>query len=99
MIKVNNLEIVDEIADCNSRKRKLTFIEGASMSRIHISDLNPSDELLCLTDEQMLDINGGSWFTRILGGVLIVAGALTSSVGIGAALIAGGVDIIISGEQ
>jgi hypothetical protein len=71
------------------------------MARIQITDLNHSQSelLLCeLTAEEMLEINGGSWFTRIVGAVLIVAGALTSPVGIGVALIEAGAAIIISGE-
>ncbi|MEA5526899.1 hypothetical protein [Nodularia spumigena] len=71
------------------------------MAKIQIADINVSDsELLCnLTDEEMFDVNGGSWFTRILGGVLIVAGVLTTPVGIGAALITGGSAIIAAGEN
>ena len=72
------------------------------MARIQIADINPSQSelLLCeLTAEEMLEINGGSWFTRIVGAVLIVAGAFTTPVGIGAALIVAGTDIIISGEK
>ncbi|MBG1267516.1 hypothetical protein [Nostoc sp. WHI] len=72
------------------------------MARIQITDLNPSESelLLCeLTAEEMLEINGGSWFTRIVGATLIVAGVLTSSVGIGVALIGAGATIFASGEE
>ncbi|BBD66610.1 hypothetical protein NIES4072_61170 [Nostoc commune NIES-4072] len=71
------------------------------MARIQITDLNPSQSelLLCeLTAEEMLEINGGGWFKRIIGAALIVVGAFTTPVGIGAALIGAGGAIIASEE-
>jgi hypothetical protein len=49
------------------------------MARIQIADINPSEsELLYeLNDGEILDINGGSLFTRIFGTVLIVLGIFT----------------------
>ena len=74
------------------------------MANIQIADINPSEsELLYeLTNAEILDINGGGWFTRwfrrIVGVAMIIAGALTTPVGIGAALISGG-SVIIAGEE
>lgn len=70
------------------------------MASIQITDLNSSEsELLYeLTNAELLDINGGGWFSDVLGVVMIVTGIFTSSVGIGTALIAGGVSIINGGS-
>ncbi|MEJ6486772.1 hypothetical protein N0Y54_36860 [Nostoc punctiforme UO1] len=70
------------------------------MASIQITDLNSSkSELLYeLTNADLLDINGGGWFSDILGVAMIVTGIFTSSVGIGTALIAGGVSIINGGS-
>jgi lactobin A/cerein 7B family class IIb bacteriocin len=75
------------------------------MARIQICDLNHSDsELLYeLTDKELLDINGGGWFKRIAGAVLIVGGAALAITGVGAgagvALITGGAGIIASDKD
>jgi hypothetical protein len=71
------------------------------MASIQITDLNVSEsELLYnLTDEQILEINGGSWFSRIFGGLMVVVGIFTTPVGIGVALIGGGSSIIAAGER
>ena len=65
------------------------------MAQIQITDLNPSDFGFMeeLTEEELLAINGGGWFNKLLGGVLIFAGFFTSF-GIGAALIGAGGNII-----
>ncbi|MBN3906100.1 MAG: hypothetical protein HWQ35_05925 [Nostoc sp. NMS1] len=70
------------------------------MASIQITDLNSSkSELLYeLTNAELLDINGGGWFSDVLGVAMIVTGIFTSSVGIGTALIAGGVSIINGGS-
>jgi predicted phage tail protein len=66
------------------------------MAQIQITDLNPSDFGFMeeLTEEELLAINGGGWFNKLLGGVLIFAGFFTTSVGIGVALIGAGGNII-----
>jgi hypothetical protein len=71
------------------------------MASIQITDLNVSEsELLYdLTDEQILEINGGGWFSRIFGGLMVVVGIFTTPVGIGVALIGGGSSIIAAGER
>jgi hypothetical protein len=71
------------------------------MARIQIADINPSEsELLYeLNDGEILDINGGSWFTRIFGTVLIVLGIFTSPFQIGVALIGAGGSIVREGEM
>jgi hypothetical protein len=71
------------------------------MARIQIADINPSEsELLYeLNDGEILDINGGSWFSRIVGAAMIVAGCFTTPIGIGTALITGGSAIIAAGEK
>ena len=71
------------------------------MANIQIADINPSEsELLYeLTDAEILDINGGGWFSRIFGGLMVIVGIFTTPVGIGTALIAGGSSIIASGER
>lgn len=74
------------------------------MSRTQITDVSYSDFGLMeeLTDEELLQVNGGSedgdpgrkkWWQWVVGGALIVAGALTSSVGVGVALIGAGTAI------
>jgi predicted phage tail protein len=47
----------------------------------------------------MLDINGGGWLKVLIGAALIVAGAFTTPVGIGAALIGAGGAIIASDDS
>ncbi|AFY48971.1 hypothetical protein Nos7524_3168 [Nostoc sp. PCC 7524] len=71
------------------------------MARIQIADLNPSDSELLhdLSDSEMLDINGGGWLKVLIGAALIVAGAFTTPVGIGAALIGAGGAIIASDDS
>jgi hypothetical protein len=71
------------------------------MANIQIADINPSEsELLYeLTDAEILDINGGSWFSRIFGGLMVIVGIFTTPVGIGVALITGGSSIIAAGEH
>ncbi len=66
------------------------------MAQIQITDLNPSDFGFMeeLTEEELLAINGGGWFNKLLGGILIFAGIFTTSFGIGAALIGAGGNII-----
>ena len=68
------------------------------MARIQITDLNPSDSASMeeLTEEKLLEINGGSLWTWLAGGALIVVGALTTPVGIGVGLIGAGAVIIAS---
>jgi hypothetical protein len=68
------------------------------MNHIQITDLNPSDSGLMdeLTDEEFLAVNGGKWYHWLAGAALIVTGALTTPVGIGAALIGAGGAIIAS---
>ncbi|MFN4876064.1 MAG: hypothetical protein ACK5GT_06345 [Aphanizomenon sp.] len=70
------------------------------MARIQIADINPSEsELLYeLNDGEILDINGGSWFSRIVGAAMIVVGCFTTPIGIGIALIEAGAVIIAAGE-
>jgi hypothetical protein len=67
------------------------------MARIQITDLNSSDSASMeeFTEEELLEINGGSVLTWLGGGALIIVGALTAGVG-GAALIAAGATIISS---
>ncbi|MBD2533350.1 hypothetical protein H6G97_28825 [Nostoc flagelliforme FACHB-838] len=64
------------------------------MTRIQITDLNPSEPGLLyeLTDEELLDINGGSLFGRIVGAVVTVVGIGVSIVNppLGTGLILGG---------
>ncbi len=75
------------------------------MARIQICDLNHSNsELLYeLTDQELLDINGGGLFKKIAGALLIVGGtalAITGvGAGVGAALIGGGAAIIASDDD
>lgn len=75
------------------------------MARIQICDLNHSNsELLYeLTDQELLDINGGGLFKKILGAVLIVGGTALAITGVGAgagaALIGGGATIIASDKD
>ena len=73
------------------------------MSRLQITELNSSDfGLEELTDEELLQINGGSedadpgkkkWWQWAIGGALVIIGAFTSPAGIGGALIAGGIAV------
>lgn len=58
------------------------------MAHIQITDLNSSDTGLLyeLTDEELLDINGGSLFNQILGGILIAGGAVLGLTGAGTAV-------------
>jgi len=71
------------------------------MAQIQITDLNPSDSASMeeLTDEELLEINGGSLWTWLAGSALIVVGALTTPVGIGVGLIAAGATIIASDSE
>ena len=77
------------------------------MAQIQITDVNLSDSVSSdsasmeeLTDEELLEINGGSFWTWLGGAGLIVAGVLTTPVGIGAALIgAGGAVIAWRGDN
>jgi hypothetical protein len=71
------------------------------MAQIQITDLNPSDSASMeeLTDEELLEINGGSLWTWLTGSALIVVGALTTPVGIGVGLIAAGATIIASDSE
>lgn len=57
------------------------------MAHIQITDLNPSESGLLyeLTDEELVDINGGSLFGRIVGALLTVAGIVVSTASLGAA--------------
>lgn len=69
------------------------------MSRIQINDLNSSDFsfLSELTDEEMLDINGGGWFSRAIGIACLFFGAFfPPSTAIGVALIGAGAAILSS---
>jgi hypothetical protein len=68
------------------------------MARIQITDLDPSDSVSMeeLTEEELLEINGGSVWTWLAGAALITAGVLTTPVGIGAALIGAGAVVIAS---
>lgn len=74
------------------------------MAHIQLTNLNPSDseameelaEMEELTEEELLEINGGKWFHWVAGAGLIVAGVLTSPVAIGAALIGAGGAVIAS---
>ena len=74
------------------------------MNHIQMTGLNPSDsgsmeelvEMEELTEEELLEVNGGRWFHWVAGAGLIVAGVLTSPTGIGAALIGAGGAIIAS---
>jgi hypothetical protein len=67
------------------------------MARIQITDLNSSDSASMeeLTEEELLEINGGSVLTWLAGGGLIIVGALTAGLG-GIALIGAGAAIISS---
>jgi len=74
------------------------------MAHIQTTDLNSSDfafmeELEELTEEELLEINGGSFWTWLGGSALIVAGVLTAPVGIGASLIGAGGAIISSDSK
>lgn len=62
------------------------------MARIQITDLNSSDFgfMEKLTDEELLEINGGKWYNWVVGAVLVVAAVLTVNPGLaltGAAVI------------
>jgi hypothetical protein len=71
------------------------------MAKIQITDLNTSDfaSIEELTEEELLEINGGSFWTWLGGAALIVAGVLTTPVGIGAALIGAGGAVIASDSK
>lgn len=70
------------------------------MASVQITDLNSSkSELLYeLSDDEILDINGGGLLGDIVGVVMIVAACFTSPV-IGVALIGGGVNLINGGSN
>lgn len=75
------------------------------MTSIKIDELNVSDSELMyqLSDQELLEINGGGWFKAIFGGVAVVAGAALVATGVsapaGAALMAGGFTLVTtSGE-
>jgi hypothetical protein len=98
------LLISKEVCDDTTKPIRNNFIEGILMSRLQITELNSSDfGLEELTDEELLQINGGSeegdpgkkkWWQWAIGGALIVVGAFTSPTGIGVALITAGTAII-----
>lgn len=68
------------------------------MARLQITDLNSSDSASReeLTEEELLEINGGSWLTWLVGSALIVGGILTAGTGLGGVLITVGGSIITS---
>lgn len=68
------------------------------MARIQITDLNSSDSASMkeLTEEELLEINGGSLWTWLAGAALIVVGAFTTPIGIGVGLMGAGATIIAS---
>ena len=98
------LLISKKVCDDTTKPIRNNFLEGILMSRLQITELNSSDfGLEELTDEELLQINGGSeegdagkkkWWQWVIGGALVVVGSLTSPVGIGVALMAGGFAII-----
>ena len=67
------------------------------MARIQITDLNPSESGLLyeLTDEELLDINGGSLFGRIVGAIVSLVGIGVSFVNppLGTGIVLGGAAI------
>ncbi|NJL51398.1 MAG: bacteriocin [Hydrococcus sp. SU_1_0] len=75
------------------------------MTSIKIDDLNLSDsELMCqLSDQELLEINGGGWFKAIFGGACVAVGTALVATGVaapvGGTLIAGGFGLVaVSGE-
>jgi hypothetical protein len=98
------LLISKKVCDDTTKLIRNNFTEGILMSRLQITELNSSDfGLEELTDEELLQINGGSeegdpgkkkWWQWVIGGALIVAGVLTTPVAVGVALIGAGTAVI-----
>ncbi len=70
------------------------------MNRIVINDLDPTNSLFIeLTDEESSQINGEGFWKKLAGFALIIGGAFTTPVGIGAAMIGAGGGILASEDD